>query len=248
MFDRLILAIQFLTLLPLKRNLVVTGEALAGSMAWFPVVGAMQGALTAAIDWALAGVLPPSVRAGIVLLVLALTNGGLHLDGLADTVDGLAGGKTPEDRLRIMRDPAIGPIGAAFLFIVLMIQYSCLAALPAPTRLGVIFLFPVAGRWAMVVLSSLSQYARTEGGIGKAFSGANTGTLVIATVVTAGAIAGLLGWAWLAILPGLGMYIWLVSVFFRRRLGGVTGDVFGFQSETGGALFLVLFLIISRVA
>lgn len=247
MIDRLILAIQFLTLVPLRRNAVVTGEALAGSMAWFPVVGAMQGALLAAVDWALAGVLPLSVRAGVILLVLALTNGGLHLDGFADTIDGLAGGRTPEDRLRIMRDPAIGPVGAAFLIIVLMIQYSCLAALPALTRLGAILLFPVAGRWAMVVLSSLSQYARTEGGVGKAFSGATAGTLAIATVLTAGAIAGLLGWAWLAILPGLGIYIWLVSVFFRRRLGGVTGDVFGFQSETGGALFLLLFLIISRL-
>lgn len=248
MLNRLILAIQFLTLAPLKRNVVVTPEALAGSMAWFPVVGALQGAIAALVDWALAGILPVSVRAAIILLVLALTNGGLHLDGLADTVDGLAGGKTPEDRMRIMRDPATGPIGAGFLFLILLIQYSCLGVIDDPVvRSGVIILFPLTGRWAMVVLSSLSRYARAEGGLGKAFSGANVTTLLISTVITAGMITTLLKPLYIAILPVLCIYVWLVSIFFKKRLGGVTGDVFGFQSETGSTLFLVLFLLMTRI-
>lgn len=249
MINRLILAIQFLTLLPLpsRKGTAVTKEALAGSFAWFPVVGALQGALIASADYALSGLLPPTVRAGIVLLILALTNGGLHLDGLADTIDGLAGGKTPEERLRIMRDSAIGSVGAVFLGLVLLIQYSCLIELTGPVRFAAILLFPMAGRWSMVLLSSFSRYARAEGGIGEAFTGAGLSTIIIATTLTALACIYLTGFPSLGILAALGLCSALISRFFKSRLGGVTGDVFGFQCEVSETLFLVLFLVMLRV-
>jgi len=247
MIDRLILAIQFLTLLPVRKNAAVTAKALAESMAWFPVVGAMLGALIAATDYAIAGILPPSVRAGIVLLLLALTNGGLHLDGLADTIDGLAGGRTPEERLAIMRDSAIGPIGAVFLGLVLLIQYSCLTELTEPARFAAILLFPMAGRWSMVLLSSISTYARAEGGVGEAFSGTSAFIIITATMITAVTFVYLSGPPSLGILAVLGVCVALVSRFFKSRLGGVTGDVFGFQCEVGETLFLVFFLIMLRV-
>lgn len=249
MIERLILAIRFLTLLPLssRKEADVTRQALAESMVWFPVVGAMQGLLIAGVDYGLAAVLPPSVRSGIALLILTLTNGGLHIDGFADTVDGLAGGKTPQDRLRIMRDSAVGSIGAAFLCLVLLIQYSCLAELTGPTRFAAVVLFPIAGRWSMVMLSSVSTYARPEGGVGEAFSGASAFTVIVATALAACAFFFMSGLPSLAILTAIGICAISVSCFFKSRLGGVTGDVFGFQNTLSETLCLLFFIIMMRV-
>lgn len=243
----LILAIQFLTVFPVKSDRAVTKEALAGSMAWFPLVGGLQGAVIAGVDYGLSGLLPVSVRAGVALLVLALTNGGLHIDGFADTVDGLAGGRAPEERLRIMKDSAVGAVGAVFLVLLIIIQYSCISELPASSRLAVLFLFPAAGRWSQVLLSVWSDYARPEGGLGAAFCRVGLGTFAFATALVAVPCVFLLGIQSLCILAAIAVVTYLVSIFFKKRLGGVTGDVFGFQSETSEALFLIFFLAMTKL-
>ena len=123
--ERFFIALQFLTVFRVKKNIEVTGDGLASSMAYFPLVGALQGLLLAAVYSLISGtgLLQDSVAVAIVLLVLVLTNGALHLDGFADTVDGIAGGKTPEERLRIMRDSSVGAVGVVFLVLLLLIKY-----------------------------------------------------------------------------------------------------------------------------
>jgi len=243
---RLILAIQFLTLLPVKREVRITRASLAGSMAWFPVVGAMQGALLVAIDHLLSGVLPSSITAGLVLLALSLTNGGLHLDGFVDTVDGLAGGRTAEERLRIMRDSSIGAIGTVFLVLLLLLKYFALRELPAASRAEILFLFPVMGRWAMVPMACWSEYARAgEEGLGAGFARNSYSTLAKATACAALLSVVLLGAPAVALMAGLGALAYVFSGFFKRRIGGVTGDVFGFTSEIAEASFMIMALAIT---
>jgi adenosylcobinamide-GDP ribazoletransferase len=239
---RLITAIQFLTVLPVGRGPGPAPEDLSRSMALFPVVGALQGGLLVAIDIALSLALPRSVVTAVVLLALVLTNGGLHLDGFADTVDGLAGGKTPEDRLRIMRDSSTGAVGAALLSLLILIKYLALRDVPDGAREAVVLLFPMAGRWSMVPMARFSGYARSTGGVGAAFAGNTSSTLVKATLIAAGLIGVALGFRSIALLVPIGAAAWLASAFFKRKLGGVTGDVFGFQSEVGEALFILLAL------
>lgn len=242
--DRIIIALQFLTVFRVRKGVEITAEDLAGSVAYFPLVGAFQGVVLAVTGYLLALVLPWSVVAGLVIFFLVLTNGGLHLDGFVDTVDGLAGGGTPEERLRIMKDSATGAIGAVSVVILLLIKYLALSELPESGRLAALYAFPVAGRWAMVPMACWSGYARPEGGLGKAFSGIDSSVLIIATIISAVSIFFIPGPWHLLTLAFLGLVAYLLTGFFRQRLGGATGDVYGFTSEVAEVLFLLGTLVI----
>ena len=126
---------QFLTAIPLSRSTHdAKSEELAASMSWYPFVGYLLGLLLVSVDRLLAQVFSSSVTSMFVMLVLIGVTRGLHQDGLADMVDGLAGGRTPQARLAIMRDPHIGAIGATGLFLALGLRFAGLTALPVGER------------------------------------------------------------------------------------------------------------------
>ncbi len=242
------LAFQFLTIFPLgwvkgKRDDWEIGPELSRAMAYFPVVGVAQGILLVIALKIFSTVLPVSVASALVLAVLTLTNFGFHLDGFADTLDGLAGGKTREETLRIMRDGHIGPIGVSGLVVFLIIEYVAIAALARAEMAEVIFLFPVVARWSMVPMSFLSDYARSGSGLGKSFSRVTERTLIIATAITVALALIFVGLSALFMLVLVALAIFLMSLYFKKKLGGVTGDIFGFQSEIAGLLFMLLALI-----
>ncbi len=238
---RLILAIQFLTIVPIKKGLALDKGDLAGAMAFFPVVGAMQGACLAALDYGLSGILPQTVVSAILLAALALFNGGLHLDGFADTVDGLAGGVVADERLRIMRDSSVGALAVVALILLILIKFLSINELNGEPRTAVIVIFPVIGKWCMVLLSCLAPPARKDG-LGASFAANSYSTLVVATGLTVGASWLVLGLGSLAVMGVMGVWTYLTAIFFKRKLGGVTGDVFGFHSELSEGLTLILFL------
>lgn len=240
------LAFQFLTLFRVKKDLAIDPAELGNSMHYFPLVGAIQGIILLFFWYLLSTLLPDNLVTGILLLVLVLTNGGLHMDGFADTVDGLAGGKTPEDRLRIMKDSSTGAIGAVFVVLLLLIKFLALEEVPFEVKAQALVAFPMVGRWAMVPLALL-PYARPSGGLGKAFAGCGKGVVVKATVFTSIAVALLFGVLALAIVALLGILIYMSSRFFRRKTGGVTGDIFGFHSEAAEVLFLILLLAMTNI-
>jgi adenosylcobinamide-GDP ribazoletransferase len=242
---RLALAITFLTILPVPRRGEATPVELAAAMAWFPAVGLILGgilALTAAL--LPAPFTPPAAAAILVALLIGLTR-GLHLDGLADTLDGLGGGRTPADALRIMKDHAVGAFGAAGLVAVLLLKYGLLTAALSRQNLPLLLIFPVVSRFAMVLLAYLSPYARPEGGLGQAMTTLTTGrTLAWAAGSAVVVAAGLGGRAGLYSLAGVALLSGVLAAYFRRRLGGVTGDVCGAVNELTevAALFLGLLL------
>ncbi|MFQ5328726.1 MAG: adenosylcobinamide-GDP ribazoletransferase [Thermodesulfobacteriota bacterium] len=238
----LIAAFQFLTILPIPSS----GEDLDGreigqSSAYFPVVGALQGGIVAGSALLLSHLFSWEVVSALSLIIVVLTNGGFHLDGFADTVDGLAGGTTREERLTIMKDPRTGSIGVVALILLLLLQFILIKELHPSIRYGALFLLPVVSRWSMVPMAFWGRYAREGSGLGRAFTD-HTGPiqLTVASAFTALALGILLGIAAIALLVPLTIIAWLWVSFFRRRLGGVTGDVFGFQSELSGVLFLLL--------
>jgi len=235
------LALQFLTIIPIRFPGRVEPQELGRSTTFFPIVGAIQGLILLGVDWSLSRFLPHHLVNGLLLTTLVLTNGGLHLDGLADTIDGLAGGKTREESLKIMRDSQIGTIGVVGVFLVLMFKLLALINLPQGLRGVFLFLFPVVGRWSMVPMAYLAPYAREGEGVGKAFTEYTSWKeLIMATGWVVILTLGLLGWMGLVYVATIFLITYIITTFFKRRLGGVTGDIFGFQSEVGEVAFLIL--------
>lgn len=237
-----LVAWHFLTAVPLtRRHYDPTPQELAASMGWYPMVGLVLGGLLAATDLLVDRLFAPEVANLLVLLLLVVVTRGLHQDGLADTLDGLAGGRTPVERLAIMRDGRIGAIGATGLFLALALRYAGLLALPSQARLPVLLCMPAFGRWAMVVAAWAVPYARTEGGLAAPFlDHLVLHHVVVATLVIAGALSVMFGLG--GVVTGLAVGALLAracAALCRRFFGGVTGDTLGATNEVVETVFLL---------
>ncbi|HEY7134188.1 MAG TPA: adenosylcobinamide-GDP ribazoletransferase [Acidimicrobiia bacterium] len=200
------------------------GRMQAGAFAWFPLVGAALGLLLGSWWWVVERAWPRPVAAALVVVAdLALT-GMLHVDGLADSADGLLPHASPERRLDIMRTPDVGAFGIATVAIVLVLQVAALAS-RAPSILLLVALWGAA-RALVASVPSTMHYARERGIASPLLDGAPRwpAATVLVAVALAGAGAGVAGIVAVAagVLGG-------VAVLFlaQRRIGGFTGDVLG---------------------
>jgi adenosylcobinamide-GDP ribazoletransferase len=237
-----IFAWHFLTTIPLSRtHHQPTEPELAASMAWYPIVGLLIGGGLVIADQGFRFVFESFVVNALLIGLVVVVTRGFHQDGLADTLDGLAGGHTSSERLSIMRDPRIGAIGATGLFLSLMLRYAGLMALPRELRLPALLCMPALGRWAMVMLAWSSPYARTEGGLAAPFLvHLSWRHVAVSTVVVIGALAGGFGiiGACLILLAGT-LAIFLGWWACRNWFGGITGDTLGAANEVMEVLFLL---------
>ena len=219
-------AVRYLTIVPWPARAGVPPAALGRAAGWFPVVGAALGALLALIDHGLARIFPGLLSALLTVTVWKVFTGGLHLDGLADSLDAL-GGRTPEHRLVILRDSRIGTFGAVGLILVLMIEIVALSGLEPGLRWRALVAAPVLGRGVAPMLARVFAPARADGQ-GAAFAAAVTrigagSALALAVVVavlvlsTAGALVTA------AVVVGA----LALARFLTWRFGGLTGDVLG---------------------
>ncbi len=237
-----VFAWHFLTAIPIsRRHHTPTPHELATSMAWYSTVGLLIGGLLVLADVGLRAWVAAEVDNVLLIVLLVLLTRGLHQDGLADTVDGLAGGRTVEDRLRIMRDPRVGAFGATALFLSLLLRYAGLLALPSAVRLPVLLCMPALGRWAMVSLAWASPSARRDGGLAASFlTHLSWHHVLVSSLVLAVALTTALGGSVAVATMGLAM---VLLVLIRQRcltlLGGVTGDVLGATNELVEILFLL---------
>lgn len=238
-------ALAFCTRIPLPASLAIGAEDVGRSARYFPLIGAMLGGAYLLLAWILHGVLPPLVIAALALAIEALATGALHFDGLADMADGFGGGRTREDILRIMRDHAIGSYGVTALLLLMLIKAFALASLfEHPDGWWTVLLAPVIGRWSILLLSATTPYARPNPAVAR-FIGKRElawGTLACAAIgIPTGRWKAMLCWA--AVLAAS----WMLRRWFRRRIGGVTGDALGGTEEISEALTLVAGLALARV-
>jgi len=241
------LALTFLTKLPWPWRGPADETALARSMFWFPWVGALLGLIFWAAWAGLQKFLPAPAAAAVLLTLTVWVTGGLHLDGLADTADGLGGGRTTAEALTIMKDSRVGAFGVISLILGLVLKFSLFLSLASQTRgAGVLLVFPIISRWGMVLLAYLSPYARAEGGLGQAMTLGVSPRVLIGASLSAGGLALLiLGAPGLGLCIAAGVLVWLGSLYFQRRLGGITGDILGAANEVleimvlAGALMLM---------
>lgn len=228
-------ATMLLTRVPLP---VAVGDVSpARAAAHYPVVGAGIGAVVAAVAIGSEWFWPVVIAAAVAVAVEVALTGALHLDGLADCADGLAG-RDREHRLRIMKDHSIGVYAAATLVLHLLLKVAALAALlqvlqPRELLVLMIGLYAVS-RGAMLPLARFLPYARTDGTARGVVEGLGTKQLALGLVLTIAGLALVAGLhVWLAPLVALVAVLTTVAigVLARRRLGGVTGDVLGACAE-----------------
>jgi len=230
-----------LTVLPVAGAPPASQQELGRSMAYFPLIGLGLGLLLAAFNFVFGLLFPPAVGALLILLLLIYATGALHLDGVADTADGMYGLRDRATRLRIMKDSRVGAMGVVALICLLLLKVLTLTAIPAARQWPVLVALPVVGRWMMVALAVLAPYARSEGGTGGAFvEHAGRRELLIATTILAVVLLGLFGLWGLTLLAALSLAVLVIERSFRARLGGVTGDILGAVCEWSEALFLLL--------
>ena len=239
MIPSLILSVRFLTIVPVRGREAEGGGALGRAAWWFPVVGLALGAALVVLDRVLALAFPPLLSALLVLSCWKVATGGIHLDGLADCLDGL-GGRDQPDRLAIMRDSRIGTFGAIGLILDVLIALLALAALPPGTRGRILLLAPVVGRLAPLLVSPRFRAATPDHGAGDSFQSAISDWAGLAHLIAAAALgAWLLGpWGPGMIVTALGaVFVW--SAFLAARLGGLTGDALGSGVELGELAILL---------
>ncbi len=241
----LLAALQFLTALPIKRSFTI-GQV-GRSTAFFPVVGIIIGLILVGLNYLLHLILPSSVVNALLVAAMAGISGGLHLDGLADTMDGMAGHRTPDQRLEIMRDSRIGGFGALGIALFLILEYVSLNSLPPVWVPYTLVLASTVSRWAMVNSIFAYPYARPAG-LGKAFKDAvNWQQVAMATVVTIILAMALFRVAGLVILIGIWGIVTLLAYYFKRQINGLTGDTYGAINEvTTVSVFLLVSMMVYK--
>jgi adenosylcobinamide-GDP ribazoletransferase len=226
----LVVAARYLTIVPLPGRSHVPPAALGAAAAWFPVIGLLLGAGLIVVDAVAVRLFPGLLAALLTVTAWKLLTGGLHLDGLADCLDGLMG-RDREHRLAIMRDSRIGTFGAVGLILFLMLEIVAVSELPPGQRWRALLVVPAIGRATPPLLARLVSAARPNGQ-GAAFL-ASVPTVAVPLAVLGATLAAVafLGVAgFVAAVIGLAAAV-VVARLAAARLGGVTGDVLGAAVE-----------------
>ena len=231
-------ALQFLTPWPWPKRVERSAEEIGRSTAFFPVVGFALGLILVFINWLLHSLITSGLLSVLLVTALILATRGLHLDGLADTFDGLGAGGDRERVLAVMDDSHIGVFGVAAIVLVILIKAQAIDAL-GDNRWRALLLAPVLSRWAMVLLAYRSKSAKE--GLGSLmianmdsshFLGATLLTLMFSVAIQRSVGIALVAW--------IVLFTLACKAFFHRRLGGVTGDTLGAVGELSEASVLIL--------
>ena len=261
----LIIAFQFLTIIPLKVNGGISEKDLSRSAVFFPVVGAFQGLLTAVVVRLSLMPFSGDTASALAISALVLCNGGFHLDGLADTFDALAVKSQGDEqldrekRLAVMKDSTTGAIGVVSIVLVILLKFVFMRELlikaSVDTASSFLFLMPVFSKWVMVPSLYIGSSARQDG-LGKAFMDsvtlstvayASLSLIMLCAMAASLHLYKIFGTATLALFFSLCALFFVLSFMTVRlctkRFGGLTGDIFGAINEISEILFLFMVLL-----
>jgi len=253
MFKNFINALQFLTIITVSKKHELQEGDLAKSMAYFPVVGFLIGFVLVNADKLFTLVALPHTITNVLLIALSvLITRALHVDGLADTFDGLMGGRSAGARLAIMKDSRLGTAGAVAIFFVLFIKYLCLNSLFNSEKVAALLVAPMLARWSQTIMVYKTHYGR-EDGMGKAFVGhLRASGMTAVSLIAAGLTAFVVmreetqtAVLVLSLICGVVLFTVLGRRYLINKLGGMTGDAIGAMSELNEALVLLVFVVLS---
>ncbi len=236
---KLISAIQFLTILPAGKPKIFDAK---GMIPFFPVVGIILGLMVAIFDRLALMLWPEQVVAVLDVIFLVVLTGSFHLDGLGDTADGLFGHRPREKALAIMKDSRIGVMGLVAIVCVLAIKWGGITGLGAHRSL-LIIIIPAYARASMIFGIKFLKYGRPEG-TGHAFFGETLKLSAFWGLLIPLCISVFLGWKGLWLNFVFVIITAAILLYYKRRVGCITGDMLGAMTET---LEAVLFLMVSIV-
>ncbi len=241
------LAVSWLTVLPVPQPRGdIDRPAAARAIAATPLVGILLGAIGTGLAALLSLSTLPSIAVGaLVVAALALVTRGMHIDGLADTVDGLGCYGPPERAREVMHSGGVGPFGAAALVVALLVQATGIGALAASHHWYAIALAIAIGR-VTVPIACRRGLAAAAGGFGSLVADSQRASIVVWTVLALAAAVVVdleQWWRGMAIVIVIVVGAWLLSAHCARRFGGINGDVLGAAIELGTTIAIVGFLI-----
>jgi len=234
------LALQFLTTIPVMRSFNASDRQLGVSALFYPLIGLIIGCLLVTLA-SLLDHLSANIGASLVLILWVVLTGGLHLDGLADCADAWVGGLGDKQRsLEIMKDPAAGPIAVLVLVVIILLKWALLIEVIETQMTARLIVVAMLGRLALLLLMLSTSYIR-KGGLGAIIvkhlpESAAKGLSVI------GVLIGIYFLGWLAIALML-LTLFIIKYQAYKRLGGVTGDVYGASVELSEVSLLLGFVL-----
>lgn len=245
---KIIYALRFMTVIPIPWREGEDMGKVARSISFFPIVGVIIGLTNFAVYYLSSGFFSPVFSSVLVLVWWIFITGGLHLDGLADAADGVWGGTTREKRLEIMKDSRTGVFGVLTLISFLLLKTAGLFELfsqHVSQVPGILVTLPVFGRWISVFSIFFFKTARKEG-LGWFFKeNIRLKELIISLFLTLLIIYYFIGVPGIITLTALTIFAFSAALFFKSKLGGLTGDVYGALCESSELFSLIFLLILS---
>lgn len=236
----LLIAFQFLTIIPLPFSVRCEKEDLGRSTAFFPLVGLAIGGLLVGADRLISPWIVRPLCDALLITLSVLVTGALHLDGLADVCDGLAARGGRERFLAVMKDSQVGAVGAVGLVLGILLKWQALVAVPSELKWQALLLFPALARFGQVLTMTGARRAR-EDGLGAAITqGTGVVTLLVASATVCAAGFYLLGLKGILPLAAVCLLTAAGRTFFQRKLGGLTGDTIGCINELNEILALMV--------
>jgi adenosylcobinamide-GDP ribazoletransferase len=236
-------AISFLTVIPVGRQVAVDPTVAGRSGCYFPVIGLFIGLMLALENQILTIYLPRMAVDLILIITLVAFTGALHLDGLADTFDGLVASRNREETLIIMQDSQIGSFGSVALFSVLLLKFGFLYLLPAALKTASLLVFPVISRWVLLVEAKIFPYAKQENSFTAIFiKNLKWKDVIFASLFSLVVVTVSMSFLGLFLMVGALAFALLFGSYLLYRIKGVTGDTLGALLELSEVLILFTLL------
>lgn len=241
-----LIALQFLTVLPIKIKSEVKERDFGNSLLYFPVIGILIGLVLCTAVFLLS-VLPNLVVGVIILIISIVITGGIHLDGFVDTCDGFYGSKPKEKILEIMRDSRVGTMGVAGVVCLLLLKFTLIVSIPREILWRVLIMMVVFARWCQVLACYMSKYARKEGKAKYFIEHAGKKEVFAGILLTSG--------LFFLLMQIKGIILFFICMFpillfinrIKRKIGGMTGDTIGAVNEIAEVLILLFCLFLPKV-
>ncbi len=249
MIKSLILMFQFFTRIPIPIAVPANPKSFRRGVVFLPLVGAVIGIILAGINYFIEPYISPLVASIVIVIAEIILTGGLHLDGLADSFDGLYSARKKERMLEIMKDSHIGTYGVIALIMTLMLKVAIIYTIPASIKFNLLLVMPIVSRFGVVFLGYRFKYAR-EDGLGNWL----IGNVAIYHVIVSAIVTGIIVWAlfdnvYLSIFF-VGIAVVFAQIYgyrVKKQIDGITGDILGSYIELMEVLQLFCYMVAIQV-